>query len=566
MDRRSTYGTLRRSFSNSNLRTPQRPTSQINRSPVRATPNVNGEQSRKQHVAENCQKVMEILQMDKAFFARINLVNGLKSMTAKQFNDIVAHFSMKISGKNMITAQNGSSNAKQKSTPEMEILSFLQMLNYPYVINKSCLKTPNAQHMFKECVAMLAWLSDIVRYSQKDELPELPMVGGHEFPNESYTKHFSLEVQNAFHLWNEESDEAFCYLQDGLIEAFVKAKRGGASIEEMIQKADELKRTNAKLSQAQAAADRIEDDEKAFEAIQSKYNELAEECEELKIHNAGRIETINRLNVLHTLRANEAKEKKEAFDALFEQIAKQKYSMADIQRISDNTLLTKQAIASTDQEIVRIRENATDLQIKVARLKQQRNATIQDLNALAYKIAEILAKSQDYEHSVNVNDLCLDISADADTIRTVCMRLERLHDSVAANKQRTRHKIDQQNVKIFDLNTQTNHLESKWKNLKTKFQKVHRSLATINEKILRYQTESKISFAMLQPGTLNNEYDELVKEMDEKREIITRLEMENLKILEDGEDCIYNIIEAKHNALEGLDNMSKLLDDLKSKN
>lgn len=566
MDRRATYGALRRSVSNSNLRTPQsgRPTSNLNRSPVRATPNINTEQSRKQ-VTENAQKVMEILQMDKAFFARINLVNGLKSMTAKQFIDIVAHFSMKISGKNMITAQNAS-NGKQKSTPEVEILSFLQMLNYPHVMNKSCLKTPNTQHTFKECVALLAWLSDIVRYSQKDELPELPMHGGNEFPNESYTKHFSVEVQNAFHLWNEESDDAFCNIQDGLIETFVKAKRGCTSIEEMIQKADELKMANAKLSQALTPADRTADDEKAFKVIQSKYTELEQEFEELKTHNAGRIETINRLKVLHKLKANEAKEKKNTLNELSDRIVKQKYTTDDIQRVSNKTLLTKQAIASADKEIARIRENAIDLQIKVARLKQQRNATIQDLNALAFKIAQILVKSTDYENFVNVNDLCLNISADANAIQTVCMRLERMHDNVAAHKERIRHQIDQGKAKISSLHSHSAHLELELKNLKTKFQKVTRSLATINEKILQHQTESKISFAKLQPGTLNNEYEELVKEMAEKREMITKLEIENLKILEDGEDCIYKIIETKRNALEGLDNMSKRLDDYKTKN
>lgn len=565
MDRRATCATLRRSVSNSNLRTPQsgRPTSNLNRSPTRATPNTNGEQSRKQ-VAENSQKVMEILQMDKAFFARINLVNGLKSMTAKQFIDIVAHFSMKISGKNLITAQNAS-NGKQKSTPEVEILSFLQMLNYPYAINKSCLKTPNAQHMFKECVALLAWLSDIIRYSQKDELAELPMDGGNEFPNETYAKHFSLEVQNAFHLWNEESDEAFCNIQDGLIETFVKAKKGCSSIEQMIQNVDELKKANAKLLQSQAAIERIENDEKTFEAIQCKYNELEQEFEELKIHNAGRIETINRLNALHELKANETKEKKEAFDALFDHIGKQKYSKADIQRVSEKTLLTKQAISSIDQELAQIRENATDLQIKVARMKQQRNAIISDFNGLAFKIAQILAKSHNYENSVNVNDLCLNVSADMDAIQIVCMRLERLHDNVEAHKQRICDKNDQQKAKISSFYTQSDHLESEIKNLKTKFQKVNRSLATINEKILQYQTESKISFAELQPATLNNEYEELVKEMAEKREMITRLENENLKILQDGEDCIYKIIEAKHNALEDLKNMNKVLDDYKSK-
>lgn len=564
MDRRATYGGLRRSVSNSSLRTPQsgRSTTHSNRSPVRPTPNVIGEQSRKQ-VAENSQKVMEVLQMDKSFFARINLANGLKSMTAKQFVEIVAHFSMKISGKNMITAQHPS-NGKQKA-PEVEILTFLQMLNYPYVINKSCLKTPSAQHMFKECVALLAWLSDIVRCTQKDELAELPMDGGNEFPNESYTKHFSLEVQNAFPLWNEESDDAFANVQDGLIESFVKAKRGCASIDKMIHKAEELRKANAKLLQAQAANHR-EDDEKSFETVQAKYNELKQEFEELNNYNAGRIESINRLKIMHTLKANEAKDKKDALNALFEQIGKQKYTLADIQLVSDKTSLTRKAIASANQEIARIRDNATELQIKVARLKQQRIKTIQDLNALAFRIAQILAKSPDFENSVNVNDLCLDISADSDAIQTVCRRLERLHDNVATHKQRIRHKIDQQKAKISAFDTQCDHLESEVKNSKMKFQKANRSLATINEKVVRYQTESKIIFAQLQPATMNNEYDDLVKVMADNREKITRLEVENLEILENGEDCIYKIIEAKHNALEELDNMSKLLDGFNSKN
>lgn len=566
MDHRASLATLRRSVSNSNLKTPKssRPTLNLNRSPARTTPNWNNDQNRKQ-IAENSHKVMEILQMDNVFFGRINLINGLKSMTAKQFIDIIGHFSIKISGKNMIIPQNVT-NGKPKSTPEVEILAFLQMLNYPYVINKSCLRTPNTQHTFKECVFLLAWLSDIVRYSQKDDLTELPMNDGNQFPNERYTKHFSLEIQNAYRTWNEESDEAFRTIIDGLVETFVKAKRDCISSEKIIQKVNELKKANVKLLQAQMATDYIDDNAKAFEAIQSKYYELKEEFKELKIYNGGRIETINRLNLLYKLKANEAKEKNEAFNALFYQIDKQKYTKADIKRISDKILLIQKVIVSANQEIEQIRENASDLQIKVARLKQQRNAIISDLNGIAIKIAQILAKSQDYKNSVNVNDFCLDIMADTDTIQMVCQRFECIYDNVMAHKKQIYHKINQQNVKLSTLHTQIDRLESEVKNLIGKFQKCNQNLDTANEKIMQYQSESQHLFVKLLPGTLNMEHEELIKEMAEKRKTIIILEAENLKILEDGENCIYKCIEAKHNALESLNNVSKLLDDVKSKN
>lgn len=141
IERRLTYGGLRRSSSNANLRTPR--TGHASRSPGNRTPSTingtisNSEQNRRM-ANENVAKVMELIQSSRTFFKSLNLGNGgLKTMTINQFIDIISFFMVKIGGKNTIT--------KIRNNHESIIVSFLQTLNYPYVVNKSCLKTPTAQ-------------------------------------------------------------------------------------------------------------------------------------------------------------------------------------------------------------------------------------------------------------------------------------------------------------------------------------------------------------------------------------------------------------------------------------
>lgn len=140
-DRRQTYGGLRRTSSNTNMRTPQR----VTRSPGNRTPSTvtalmsNSEQNRRM-ATENTTKVMDIIQTNRSFFSRLNLGSGgLKTMNLNQFIDIISFFMIHIGGKYTIT--------KIRSNHEAVILNFLQTIHFPYAINKSCLKAPNAQYV-----------------------------------------------------------------------------------------------------------------------------------------------------------------------------------------------------------------------------------------------------------------------------------------------------------------------------------------------------------------------------------------------------------------------------------
>lgn len=138
-DRRQTYSGLRRSTSNANLRTPRH----TSRSPGHRTPSTvtapmsNSEQNRRM-ATENTAKVMELIQSSRSFFKSLNLGNGgLKTMTLNQFLDIISKFMVKIGGEKTIS--------KIRNNYEDVIIAFLHNVKYPYVVNKSCLKTPNAQ-------------------------------------------------------------------------------------------------------------------------------------------------------------------------------------------------------------------------------------------------------------------------------------------------------------------------------------------------------------------------------------------------------------------------------------
>lgn len=143
-DRRKTTSGMRRSSSVSNLRTPRRTLVVSSRSPANRTPSIvtgltsNSEQYRRL-ATENTNKVMEIIQLNRSFFSRLNLGNGgLKSMTPNHLIEIISFFMLKVAGKNLLSKSRPNNH-------EDVILTFIQALKYPYTVNKTCFKTPNAQ-------------------------------------------------------------------------------------------------------------------------------------------------------------------------------------------------------------------------------------------------------------------------------------------------------------------------------------------------------------------------------------------------------------------------------------
>lgn len=95
---------------------------------------------------ENILKLQEILQRDEAFYADLNLKNGcLKSMTVNQFYMIMRRFVRLICGKDLETFMTGGD-------PINGILNFMVQVEYPFAVNKSMLKTPNAPHTFDQIV------------------------------------------------------------------------------------------------------------------------------------------------------------------------------------------------------------------------------------------------------------------------------------------------------------------------------------------------------------------------------------------------------------------------------
>lgn len=109
----------------------------VNRTPSTAVTS-NSELNRRM-APENAAKVMEFIKSDRAFFNQLNMGGGLKTMNHNQFIDIISYLMVQIGGKNAI--------AKILIDHETVIKTFLEKLNFPYAINSSCLKTPNAQYV-----------------------------------------------------------------------------------------------------------------------------------------------------------------------------------------------------------------------------------------------------------------------------------------------------------------------------------------------------------------------------------------------------------------------------------
>lgn len=554
--RRLTYsGGIHRSSSNPNLNTPQR-----YQSVDRITPSSSQTEQRRKNVAENSQKVMQALQMDNEFFKRLNLSNGLKSMSAKQFVEIIAHFSIKISGKNLITNQNAAS-AKQKTSPEVQIMEFLQSLNYPYVINKSCLKTPNAQHMFKESVAMLAWLSDIIRYSEDEESPlTIDIQRDEEFPNEEYTKHFSDEVQNAFHLWSEGSDDAFIDVQQQLVEQFIQSKCF-ASIDGLIDKTAKLRKANEILGENSQQLANNENDEKRFESLNAEYSRLKSESKELKHVIASKQNYMQSITMKYESANKNAKAREAALQSLVEKIRKQKHSVADLKKVSTKVDAIKSTIESMGRDVQVFREEATAIEIKVARLRQQRSTIIAEFNRFAFKAAQHMIMGGTHEN-LDVNDFVVENTDDANAIEAACMRLKRLHNGLITAKERYRSNIEIGAANVTNLKKQEQLLESEYKKLMTKLTNANENLLSINSAILKLEIEFRAALAALQTTASDDELNELMREIADQREKKVRLEAENVMIFEAGQKKIKELFQARQKVLQNLDELNEHFDKL----
>lgn len=385
-------GGLRRYGSDTYLNTPSRFTTMSTplrgRSPAVRHSLMPPDSSRKSK-QENIIKLQEILQRDEGFYADLNLKNGcLKSMTINQFYMIMRRFVRLICGKDLESFITGGD-------PINGILNFMEQVSYPYAVNKSMLKTPNAPHTFDQIVVMLLWLGSVSSVStiaaDDSLLDEYLFVKDDQFPNEEYTSMFSKAVQEGYLLWNNESDEHTTFidrLSDGLIAAKLNHKVESAAelqalTENLEMKSNELANNPVQLKNLHH-----------FEELESKYVEYETMEHDLVNKLNEKRDRLAAVQVKWNDKRTKVQQSQSKIHALATQIQQQKFSISDYKKLAEQMYLMKAAVGTVQNEIKLIRDEESNQQITRARLLKKVSEAINKINERGMQIVKVLNNTQ----------------------------------------------------------------------------------------------------------------------------------------------------------------------------
>ncbi|XP_055305943.1 uncharacterized protein LOC129570388 [Sitodiplosis mosellana] len=565
-DRRQTYGGMRRSTSSVNLRTPRRTPRHNSRSPGNRTPSSvtsltsNTEQHRRM-AGENTAKVMELIQSFRSFFKNLNLGNGgLRTMTLNQFIDIISILMVRIGGKATIS--------KIRNNHEEVIINLLKNVKYPYVVNKSCLKTPNAHGSYPEVIAILAYLCDLVRDIKNHQPSDVPLIPCDQLMNTDHMLLFDSEVnRNYYDLYINEPprklDEGFPLDKEGeikLVNGYIaaKMKQVGLTVEELAARTDKLKVSSEELERNLV----VSDCEKYFNSIEEQLAEKEREYVKIQEILVEKRKYLKMVNMTYDEKARKLAAKKAELQNLMRQIENQTYTTLDIKQLIAKETSIKNSIAMIQNETGAIQVEAVDDQVKLARLQKLKMDGIQKFNEFTFHITKILMQSRSFQQ-LNIIDYTIDPTASTETIQNMCLRLNRLNEICAQVKQEHIKQIEQNKVALAEYKSQHSRLMEKYSNQMAVMQKANKKLEISNQKCANYETEGSSSVAKLK--RVINEKIATKQRIDDEitvlRKKIDELEIKNVQLFEDGERQAYEIIQAKQTLCRELDELNNYIDD-----
>lgn len=342
-----------------------------------------------QQTAENTMKVIKSLQQDTTYWQQLRLTGSLKTMTSKQFIEIIDYFGTFITGKPIVNRPNEH---------ETDILAFMRSVKYPYTVTKSALKTPTAMHSYPECVAFLAWMSEFANTAgaQTDADSVLKAANtkiiaqDDRFPNIEYTKYVADEVRKGFSLWNNQKDNEFEAQKDELADNLIAAATNGAIpsrkkievvINELRHKVDEFEKVPCIIrneKQYLVLEQQIVRDEEEYLRLVTDCDKLHDEVNSLKI----------RINDMAQRVQNELDENQ----ALENTIAAQLYSISDLNALKTKISTMSLSIKAVTEESELLRADGASTQLQKARLQEKKIMTIKDLNVTITRFHQCLCQ------------------------------------------------------------------------------------------------------------------------------------------------------------------------------
>lgn len=562
-DTRDTFGRpstgLRRYGSDSYLNTPSRFTLSTpkGRSPAVRQSVAPPDSSRKSK-HENVLKVQEILQRDEAFYADLNLKNDcLKSMTTNQFYSIINRFARLISGKDLDAFM-------QSGDPLQGILNFMSQLQYPYTINRSMLKTPNAPHTFDHIVVMLLWLGNAgnIPFLASDDsfIDKFLYNQDQHFPTEEYTAMFSKAVQNGYLLWNNESDEHSEFL-DQLTDGMVSAKLNHkvSSVAELEASTEKLRIKSRELAENPVQLNNVHH----YEQLESKYIEYETKEHDLVNKLKEKRDRLAAIKVNWNDKRNKVEKSLGQMNELADQIHNQRFSIDEYKKLSQDMALIKAAADTIRAEVKMIRDEESNQHINRARLLKKVSEAIAAINDRGMRIVKIINNTRLKVSEQDLNKLHLPSSPTIEQVQALDRMLSHILSVVKVQKHKAQIELDKANGKLNVLKAESASLTKEFQCTQKKFKEATFEREVVEKKsVMKSKKHENCTLKLVkQADDAKIKIEDLKQNIAAAHEKRKQLEKEISKLMDDAETQSMVIIQEKQRALQKIDAIEKSLNE-----
>lgn len=467
-----------------------------------------------------CGKVTAILRSDQ-YFGSDYLKGGLKSITTKQFFSILAFFMKALSGNRFTIGIN----------PPDDIMKFLSAINYPYLITKSSLKTPNSPHSFPTIVHILTWLCEFLDGGDPIEHFEHSdyVVVDKQFPDAEYTKLFWENIKENFCYWNNEQDSKVEMCRDWLIDECIRKRVGITSRKQLESEISTQRKKYNDLLRERFSVKK----EELLSDTRTKLQRFEQERADLQMNNEKLLLQVKLLRDDDTEKSLILAQKHDKINRLESIIAAQKWSVQDFQKFAEELCIKKQHCIN-EQEALHHQTDAVRFpaEVEVARLQKQLVDIVVKHNAY---IGGIYKSVRQFD-SLDIDLTALIVASDTlvansfdEKIVSICMWLERYIKKVNEVKAIKLEKIKQMEAKLKVAKYEADLMVDNKSKIAKQLAEIQSNIQSNKVAILdgQHLRQEAIAKCHRRCTIIQSEIDELCQHIKEKKKKATELNEEN---------------------------------------
>lgn len=473
----------------------------------------------------------------------------LKNVTYKQFTGLVSFMLEKLVG-NRYPLQGID-----------EIMKALHILDYPYTINKSWMKTPTAGHAFNHVVLMLGWLLNLVEPplmpEGETELGDFEsienLVHDTDFPTLLFQKVFMEKAKDGFQMWNLREDEQFEKLNEELADMYVaqSTNRAVKSIKRLDDDIIALEKEQKQLvSKAKPSSNH------------QQYMQLEKEVKDMKRVLDGKHEMVNQfMQSIETERKTYEseqrilKQREADINKLKSKIRAQVMSKQEMKQLIEENYLLRETLTAKQKSIENLLEENVKDPVEASHLVRQKVQKVNELNENMYMLAKNFEPSipnfdpAEYELDANSPNIQLEIANLKPNFKVMKKWLTNACETYKASHINVQTQIEQISCEF----------EENQKKLKQAAEKVALELQALNKTL----SDLDNKFAEVDGKYIKEkeEQEKFKKQIAQTKAEIEAEKIAKTKISEETQLIMKRFLEEQQKILEDLKEESRKLDE-----